>query len=242
VENMKNLLSKNNQVIRKLTNTIGYRIYILGIFLCFVTCFSLEAIGQSNKTTKPKSDKTSQTKANQPDQPSENQKTTAGQTNEVSKNPAASTNANQNKSGKIAIKEDEFTGKKTITLTEHSLSPTLTIMMTCSIPLNDNRSPMEKYLNFTTVTFISTSGKLEYRYGSELNFLVDGRQVKGNNVHSDLFGRSQGRSETVTTTLGFDVLTKVFQGSEVKMKLGDNILVLDNNLKKLIKELVNASK
>lgn len=220
---MKNSMIRKNQTYYKFSNDRNYRIYGLGIILCLTICFSLEVRGQTNQKLKPKINPPDQTKTVNSNQPSENQKTD-----------------NKNKVGKITIKEDEFANKKTTVLTEHSLSPTLTFTMKCVIDKKTNRTAMERYLDFATVEFISTSGKVEYIHANEVNFLVDGKSVRGNQVSSFISSRQPG-VETVITTLGFDVLSKISQGREVKMKLGENIFVLDNELKKLIKEFIDIA-
>lgn len=208
---MENLICKNNQIFRRFTNVVDCKIHCLVTVLCLFGCFILKAHGQSNQKSNPRTGSTTQTEPYK-----------------------------QNKIGKITVKEDEFANRKTTILTEHSLSLMLTITMKCVIDKKTNRSPMERYLDFATVEFASTSGKREYGYGSEINFLVDGKSVKGNQVNSSLSRRQSG-VENVITTLGFDVLVKISQGKEVKMKLGENIFVLNNEFKKLVKEFVDSA-
>ena len=217
---MKNSVSRCNRISGKFSKKRNYIIYGLAVILCFFTCFDLEINGQSKQ--KPKNDPATQTKPVTSNQSSDNQRTN-----------------NQNKIGKITVKEDEFAGKKTTALTDHSLSPTLTITMKCGIDIKANRTPMEKYLDFATVEFTSTSGKVEYIHAREINFLVDDKSVRGNQVNS-LISQQKG-VENVITTLGFDVLMKISQGREVKMKLGENIFVLDTDFKKLVKEFIDAA-
>jgi hypothetical protein len=208
---MENLVFKNNQVFSRFTNVVNCKIYCLVTVLCLFGCFTLKAHSQSNQKSNSQTGSTAQTGTQ-----------------------------SQNKIGKVIVKEDEFANKKTTILTEHSLSPMLTVTMKCVIDRKANRSAMERYLDFATVEFASASGKREYGYGSEINFLVDGKSVKGNQVNSSL-SRRQSRVENVITTLGFDVLVKISQGREVKMKMGENIFVLDNDFKKLVKEFVDSA-
>jgi hypothetical protein len=208
---MESLVFKNNQVFIRFTTVVNCQIYCLVTVLCLFGCFSLKAQSQSNQKSNSKTGSTAQTETH-----------------------------TQSKIGKVIVKEDEFANRKTTILTEHSLSPMLTITMKCVIDRKVNRSPMERYLDFATVEFASTSGKREYGFGSEINFLVDGKSVKGNQVNSSLSRRQSG-VENVITTLGFDVLVKISQGKEVKMKLGENIFVLDSDFKKLIKEFVDSA-
>jgi hypothetical protein len=175
---MENLICKNNHTFIRFTNVVNCQIYCLVTVLCLFGCFILQVRGQSNQKS--------------------NSKTGSTQTETY----------NQNKIGKVTVKEDEFANKKTTILTEHSLSPMLTITMKCVIDRKVNRSPMERYLDFATVEFASTSGKREYGFGSEINFLVDGKSVKGNQVNSSLSRRQSG-VENVITTLGFDVLVRI---------------------------------
>ena len=220
---MKNLMKGKIQIFNKFLDNWNRQIYGLGIVLCLCAYFNLEVRGQSNQKSKSKSDPTTQTKTVNPNLFPENQRP-----------------VNQTKIGKIMIKEDAFANKKTTVLPEHSLSPTLTVNMKCVIDKKTNRTAMERYLDFATVEFISTSGKVEYIHASEVNFLVDGKSVRGNQVSSFLSSRQPG-VETVITTLGFDVLSKISQGKELKMKLGENIFVLDNELKKLVKEFIDVA-
>lgn len=160
--------------------------------------------------------------------------------------PAVSAAADATQTGKIAGKitvvKDEFTGKRTITLTAHPVSETLTVSLTTVVPLNDTRTAMEKYLSYATVNFVSTSGSIEYGLAKEVNFLVDGKRVAGNAAQSDLFGSSGNRRvETVVTTLGFDIIQKVAQGGEVQMKPGENIFELNETFRKLLKDFLKAA-
>jgi len=219
---MKNPVINRNQISDEFSRNQNYRIYGLVIILCLFACFNLEIHGQLKQKSKPKDAPAAQTKTSNSNQSSDNQKTDG-----------------QNKIGKITVKEDEFASKKTTALTEHSLSPVLTITLKCVIDIKANRTPMEKYLDFATVEFTSTSGKVEYLHAREINFLVDGKSVRGNQINS--FINQQKGVENVITTLGFDVLMKISQGSEVKMKLGENVFVLDADFKKLVKEFIDAA-
>lgn len=170
------------------------------------------------------------------------QKEPAEKTVETTRPTSVSAATDAPKTGKVTVVKDEFTGKRTVTLTAHPLSETLTVSLTAVVPINDTRTAMEKYLSYATVNFVSMSGKIEYGSTKEVNFLVDRKRVAGNAARSDFFGNSGNRRvETVIATLGFDVLQKVMQGREVEMKLGENVFELNEAFRKLLKEFLIAA-
>lgn len=85
----------------------------------------------------------------------------------------------------VTAKDDEFSGKRTVTMSAQRLTPTLTLTLKRLVDTTRRTSFYETDLAFVQVEFISTTGKREYGAkqgaldGYELNFLVDGERVSG---------------------------------------------------------------
>lgn len=145
------------------------------------------------------------------------------------------------KSSAIEIKDDEFSGKRTVTLKEQQIAPNLTLTMISTLDTAGPRSIAD--LDYAEMTFTSTTGKREYGSSdSEVNFIVDGKRVRGGQAKSgpltDHF--AEDGKEIVIGVIYISSLEKIARGSEVKMKMGENVFTLDEATKKNIKEFVKA--
>ncbi len=149
----------------------------------------------------------------------------------------------QTKASAVEVKDDEFSGKRKVTLTEQAIAPTLKMKLTSTLDSNRPRSAYDADLNFAQIDFISTTGQREYSGSDvEVNFMVDGQRVRGGPVKSspmtDRF--SEDGKEAVVGVLYLTSLDKIARGREVKMKLGENVFTLDKAVIKNIQEFVKA--
>lgn len=141
------------------------------------------------------------------------------------------------KKGKVEAKTDEFANTKTVTLSEYSLSETMTFSMTQKISLN-SRDSFEASLSTPTVEFKSSDQSFQYGSDSEVNFLIDGKSIRGNIVKGVMSYYTGSKTKDGVTVLGLDTLQKVANGRDVKMKVVETVYVLDKDFKQTIKNFL----
>ena len=156
---------------------------------------------------------------------------------------SASVYAQKNSDTPITVKDDEFTGKRTVELAPQRISPTLTMSI---IAQTDTRTKGDRLrdLGSSTVRFVSTTGKREYgRRDNEFNFMVDGERVRGGPVSSSPLNDDLERDgkELAVGVVRNATLQDIGKGRDVKLKIGEQIFTLDKaviqNLAAVFREL-----
>lgn len=90
--------------------------------------------------------------------------------------------------------------------------------------------------------FVNSSGKWEYRdRDNEFNFMVDNQRVAGGPASSNIVSKvySNDKNEDVVGVIYVSNLQKIAAGKEVKMKMGENVFTLDDNLLRAFKIFVS---
>jgi hypothetical protein len=147
---------------------------------------------------------------------------------------------NNSQSGEQAVekKYDRFKDETVVTLKPQrildSKSPRQVIEMAINATFKGLRP--ENLTDTIEVTFTSSAVKQPSYHREELNFIVDGERVKGNELYvvssyepkpalaSDLKG-----SQEITAGIGFEALRQIANGKKVEMQLGPTALTLDAN-------------
>jgi hypothetical protein len=145
-----------------------------------------------------------------------------------------------NSSG-IEVKDDEFSNKRKVTLKEQQIAPNLKLTITTTVKMSGPRDIAD--LDFAQLEFISTTGEREYDSSdNEVNFMVDGKRIRGGPAKSSPLTDklAQDGRELVIGVIYISSLEQIAHGSEVKMKLGENVFTLDETTKRNIKEFVRA--
>ena len=156
--------------------------------------------------------------------------------------------------GQVSVKDDEFTGKRKVTLKKLSLAENLTLSLETEADLKSlsgNQSSTgraraeENFRNSladATVTFIVAHPGAPLFLGdrNRFDFMIDGARVEGNFAGSLADFPSTNGKEEVISVVNLDTLAKVVRGRDVKMKLGDQIYTIDSSAKDKIKEFLKA--
>lgn len=145
----------------------------------------------------------------------------------------------------VRVTDDgEISGVRKVELSEQRISPTLTMTFSAEI---DKRTKGDRLrdLGVSTIRFVSTTGKREYGGGgTEFNFLVDGERVRGGSISSSptTDRMSEDHKERAMGAMSNGALEEIGRSREVKMKIGDQVLILDKtvikNIAEFIRELV----
>lgn len=149
--------------------------------------------------------------------------------------------AQQPANSAIEVKDDEFSNKLTVTLKEQPVAPNLTLTMTSTVKKSGPKSIAD--LDFAQLEFTSTTGKREYgSTDNEVNFMVDGKRVRGGAARSGPLTDKLARDgkELVIGVIYLSSLEQIARGKEVKMKLGENVFTLDEAMRRNIKDFVKA--
>lgn len=146
----------------------------------------------------------------------------------------------------VTAKDDEFSGKRTVTMSAQRLTPTLTLTLKRVVDTTRRTSFYETDLAFAEAVFRSTTGKREYgapHDGYELNFLVDGERVQGGRTGSDVRDdMSETGYESIYGMIPIQSLEKIARGRKVQMKLHETVVTLDAQTIVAIKEFIAAMK
>lgn len=136
---------------------------------------------------------------------------------------------------KVSVKSDAFTGKKTVSLSSLTIAPELQLDME-SVIKTGATSPFEKEMEYATLTFVN-SGKQSLRTSNlEVNFMVDGKIVKGGAASV----RVKPQTEQIIAVVDISNLRKIGDGKTVQMKIGDTLFELDKKNINLIKDFAQA--
>jgi hypothetical protein len=176
-------------------------------------------------------------------------------------NDTTSTTASDDKktdkivSGKLSVKDDEFTGKRTVALDDLALAEDLTVSLKTEVDLktvtgSQTRAGQprpddmfRRSIADTVVTFVVSHSENRHLFMNENNrvdFMVDGERVAGNFAKSSIYSSVSAGKEEVLTVLNLDRLGKVVRGKDVKMKLGEKVYVIDSSVKDRLKEFLKA--
>ena len=135
-------------------------------------------------------------------------------------------------SNPLSVKDDAFSGKRTVKLESQQISPTLTMSISAEIDTRTKGDRPMRNLGTCTLEFVSTTQRREYATETEFNFLVDGQPVKGGTLISSPLTdkRSKDGKELAHGVMNNGSLQDIGRGREVKLKIGDQIFDLDKAL------------
>jgi hypothetical protein len=158
------------------------------------------------------------------------------------------------KSGEEAVerKYDRFKDETVVTLKSQrildSKSPRQVIEMT--IKATFKGTTPENLTDTIEVTFTSSAEKQPSYHREELNFIVDGERVKGNELYVTTSYESKPAlapdlkgAQEITAGIGFEALRQIANGKKVEVQLGPTELTLDpktlGNLRKFASAIFN---
>lgn len=195
---------------------------------CAISLLAFSVVGQSKKqkTTVPPPQPANATKTNKPTQGS------AGA------------------SGKVEIRRDEFSGKKTVVLRDLALSPQFRLSLSVErsdsgLLLNGkNTRALERGIEFAIARFESFDKQNKFGvFDGEYNFLADGARVHGGKVSApsppSIEDIRAGR-EILIGTFDMANLGKLIKAKTVQMKIGEKIFNLDSGTIAKLKEFYDA--
>jgi hypothetical protein len=138
----------------------------------------------------------------------------------------------QQSSNPVSVKDDAFSGKRTVKLESQQISPTLTMSISAEIDTRTKGDRPMRNLGTCTLEFVSITQRREYATETEFNFLVDGQPVKGGTLISSPLTdkRSKDGKELAHGVMNNGSLQDIGRGREVKLKIGDQIFALDKAL------------
>ena len=153
------------------------------------------------------------------------------------------TTAQDERKQSITVKNDEFSGKRTVELSAQQLSPTLTMSITAEIDTRQKGDrPLRDY-GTATLNLVSTTSRREYAAETEFNFLVDGQRVRGGTLSSSPLtdSRAKDGKELAHGVMSNGALQDIGRGHDVKLKIGDQVFTLDkttiDNIAAVFREL-----
>ena len=138
----------------------------------------------------------------------------------------------QQSNNQLSVKDDAFSGKRTVKLESQQISPTLSMSISAEIDTRTKGDRPMRDLGTCTLDFISTTPRREYATETEFNFLVDGQPVKGGTLISSPLTdkRSKDGKELAHGVMNNGSLQDIGRGREVKLKIGEQIFDLDKAL------------
>ncbi len=148
----------------------------------------------------------------------------------------------------VEVKDDRFSGKRTVVLKDLRLSDNLTLSLQCEIKTaarpQDLSAQVEEQLQPITVEFsVPASTSNPFTGQMEVNFLVDGRRehggVAGDGTVVDSMRRDGRR--TALGVLSLEALRNVVRGKRVEMKIGELEVTLDERVLKNLRAFVVAA-
>jgi len=153
--------------------------------------------------------------------------------------------ANQAKADSLVqVKDDRFTGKRTVTLAPIRISADLEMQLTGVIETARKPDYMEQDLGVMITAEFATPADSKVKFTSEMDFifLVDGkrtmRAAAGDNISTDVMRRDGRR--TAIGVLTQSTLERIAAGRKVEIKLGDTEAALDDATLKNIRAFVAA--
>lgn len=198
------------------------------ITICTMSLLAFSVAGQSKKqkTTVPSPQPAQTTKTNKP--------------------PRGVAGA----SGKVEIKQDEFSGKKTFLLRDLVLSPQLRLSLSversdAGLLLNGkNTRALERGIEFAIARFESFDKQNKFGvFDGEYNFLADGARVHGGKVSAaspPAVEDIRAGREILIGTFDMANLGKIIKAKTVQMKIGEKIFNLDGGTIAKLKEFYDA--
>ncbi len=151
------------------------------------------------------------------------------------------------KTPKVEVKDDRFSGKRTIMLKDLRLSDNLTMRLEGEINTarrHDLSAQVEEQLQSVSVEFsIPIATNNPFTSETEVNFLVDGRREHGGIVGDGAVVDSMRRDgrRTATGVVSLEVLRNVVRGRRVEMKIGELEVILDEGVLKNLRLFVTAA-
>lgn len=145
--------------------------------------------------------------------------------------------------GRVESKTDEFTGKKIVTLRDLPLDAQLSLDLTLERDTTRKMSPVEKFTEFATARFTSTDMAEKFGYiETEFNFLVDGARVHGGKIKSESASieNIRARRERLIGTFDMTNMPKIIKGTVIKMKIGEKVFVINENVRGKLREFYDA--
>src|SRR4030095_10457450 len=138
----------------------------------------------------------------------------------------------QQSNNQLSVKDDAFSGKRTVKLESQQISPTLTMSISAEIDTRTKGDRPMRNLGTCTLEFVSITQRREYATETEFNFLVDGQPVKGGTLISSPLTdkRSKDGKELAHGVISNGSLQEISRGREVKLKIGEQIFNLDKGL------------
>jgi len=138
----------------------------------------------------------------------------------------------QESNNPVSVKDDAFSGKRTVKLESQPISQTLTMSISAEIDTRTTGARPIRDLGSSTLEFVSMTPKREYATETEFNFLVDGQPVKGGSLISSPLTdkRSKDGKELAHGVMSNGSLQEISRGREVKLKIGEQIFDLDKAL------------
>lgn len=150
-----------------------------------------------------------------------------------------------NMASPVTVKDDEVSGKRTVKLEAQQISPTLTLSITAEIDTRTKGARPLRDFGTATVNFVSTTSRREYGSDdTEFNFLVDGERVRGGSVSSSPLTdkRAKDGKELAHGVMSNGAFQDIGRGHEVKMKIGDQVFILNRtvieNIAAVFRELI----
>ena len=152
------------------------------------------------------------------------------------------------KTPKVEVKDDRFSGKRTVMLKDLRLSDNLTLSLEGEIKMaarsHDLSAQVEEQLQSITVEFsVPASTSNPFTGEMEVNFLVDGRREHGGIVGDGAVVDSMRRDgrHTATGVVSLEALRNVVRGRRVEMKIGELEVTLDEGVLKNLRLFVTAA-
>jgi len=151
------------------------------------------------------------------------------------------------KTPKVEVKDDRFSGKRTVMLKDLPLSDNLTMSLEGEIKMaarsHDLSAQVEEQLQPVSVEFsVPASTSNPFTGEMEVNFLVDGRREHGGIVGGGALVDSMRRDgrRTAIGVLSLEALRNVVRGKRVEMKIGELEVTLDEGVLKNLRLFVAA--
>lgn len=142
-------------------------------------------------------------------------------------------------SSSVEITEDRFSGKRKFRLAKQKITSVLTLELSVTIDLDAPAITAQQWSSeYVGIKFTFGAGASS---GSEFNFIVDGKRVKGGNLKYLVSPLHNDRGFYIgSITVGS--LEKIANGSEVEMKLGNEVYSIGEFARKNIKAFIAALK
>ncbi len=148
----------------------------------------------------------------------------------------------------VQVKDDRFTNTRTVTLAKQRIFDDLTLSLKTEVKPSRlhgiNRELEESPYVYVTFERSAAKGHQYSNRDGQVNFLADGERIAGGPAHSDAFAdnRYHPGQEIVTGIIHLDALQRIARGKHVEMKLQETEITLDDNVLKILRSFVAASR